>query len=108
MIAFLRKKIKRNKIIFINGTDLNLKGELIFGVDPVHGVLNVVIDFENFQTRYKSLYPIGFFDWYLKMGNCCFPNNVKLKDYVLEDEMLRPEGEYIFLKNLIAIWWGLI
>ena len=45
MIAFLRKKIKRNKIIFINGTDLNLKGELIFGVDPVHGVLNVVIDF---------------------------------------------------------------
>ena len=93
MTVFLRKKIKKNKVVFINGTDLNLKGEIIFGVDPAHGVLNVVIDFENFQTRHERLYPIDFFDSFLKMGNCCFPNNVKLKDYVTGDERLQAEGE---------------
>ena len=27
------------------------------------------------------------------MGNCCFCNKVELKDYVTDDEGLRPEGK---------------
>ena len=27
------------------------------------------------------------------MGNFCFPINVQLKDYVIDDERLHPEGE---------------
>ena len=49
-------------LAFINETDLKPKGKMTFAVCRAHGVLSVVIDFENFQVRYERLLPSDFFE----------------------------------------------
>ena len=64
MIPFLRKKVNRsNKIVFINETNLKPKGRIAFQRCPGHGVLYVVTDIKNFQTRSERLLPSDFFDY---------------------------------------------
>ena len=39
MISFLRKIINRNKVVFINETDLKPEGKIVFGRCPGHACI---------------------------------------------------------------------
>ena len=58
MISFLRKIINRNKVVFINETDLKPKGKIVFGRCPAHGVLYVFIDIVILKTILKEYYQV--------------------------------------------------
>ena len=62
MISFLRKIINRNKVVFINETDLKPKGKIVFGRCPAHGVLYVLIDIDNFENHSERILPSDFIE----------------------------------------------
>ena len=54
-ISFLRKIINRNKVVFINETNLKPKHKTVFGKCPARGVLYVFTDIDNFENRSEGI-----------------------------------------------------